>query len=84
MCLINKNLAQIKIVPTGFGGTNGVRHENEEKSLWANFQAVPESKQKRQKKASAFITIFSERSVSTPVSGKREMGNNNQRPKGRR
>ena len=48
VCLINKNLAQIKIVPTGVGGTNEVRHENTEQSLRANLQALPESKQKRQ------------------------------------
>ena len=40
-CLKN-NLAQIKVVPTGHGGTNGVRHENQEKDKRANFQALPE------------------------------------------
>jgi hypothetical protein len=35
------------MVPTGRGGTNGVRHENQKKDLQGNLQTVPESKEKR-------------------------------------
>ena len=37
VCLKNRNLAQIKMVPAGHGGTNEVRYENEKESLRANF-----------------------------------------------
>jgi hypothetical protein len=42
-CLKSKNLAQITMVPTGRGGTNGDRHENQKKDLRGNFQTVSES-----------------------------------------
>ena len=43
-------LAQIKMVPTGKGGTNGVRHEKQKKGVRANLQKVSAGKQKRQGK----------------------------------
>ena len=33
VCLKSKNLAQIIMVPTGNGGANGVRRENQKKDL---------------------------------------------------
>jgi hypothetical protein len=50
VCLKTKNLAQITMVPTGHGGTNGVRHENQEENLRENLQTLPTGEQKRQEK----------------------------------
>jgi hypothetical protein len=36
MYLKTKNLAQIKMVPTRYGGTNEVRYENQKKDLRGN------------------------------------------------
>jgi IS5 family transposase len=52
VCLKSKNLAQIIIVLTGNGGTNGVRHENQRQGLCGNFQTIPEDREKRQDKDS--------------------------------
>jgi hypothetical protein len=49
VCLKTKNLAQIKIVPTGNGGTNGVRHENQKKNLRGNIQTLPKSDKEKQR-----------------------------------
>jgi len=42
-----KNLAQNIIVPTGNGGTNGVRYEDTKKNLQRNLQTVSKNRKKR-------------------------------------
>ena len=50
MRLKSKNLAQIIIVPTGNGGTNGYRYENHKKDLRENLQTLSKSDEKGKSK----------------------------------
>ena len=49
-CLKTKNLAQIKLVPTGIGGTNEAGHAHQKKDLRKDLQALSKGREKRQRK----------------------------------